>query len=91
MVSFGNASGAVPPISLSQLAQNGSLHVTRPTLGTHTTSRANVDAMTGELFAMVSSGKVRIDPPKRYPLEEVANAHYDLEGRKTTGSLVLAP
>src|SRR5262249_18419538 len=89
MVSFGNASGPVPPISLLQLAQKGSLHVTRPTLATHTVTRENIDAMTSELFSMVSSGAVHIDPPARYPLEDAARAHRDLESRATTGSLVL--
>jgi NADPH2:quinone reductase len=91
MVSFGNASGAVPPITLSQLALKGSLHVTRPTLGTHQSSRANVDAMTADLFAIVTSGAVTITPPARYALEDAARAHRDLEARKTTGSLVLIP
>ena len=91
MVSFGNASGAVPPITLGQLAQKGSLHVTRPTLGTHMVSRETVDRMTSELFAMVSAEKVKIDPPARYALENAEQAHRDLESRKTTGSLVLAP
>lgn len=91
MVSFGNASGAVPPITLGQLAQKGSLHVTRPTLGTHQRSRENVDAMTGDLFAMISSGAVKIAPPALYALDDVARAHRDLEARKTTGSLVLVP
>jgi NADPH2:quinone reductase len=91
MVSFGNASGAVPPITLGQLAQKGSLHVTRPTLGTHQSSRSNVDAMTKDLFAMVTSGAIRIEPPTRYALEDVERAHRDLEARKTTGSLVLVP
>jgi NADPH2:quinone reductase len=91
MVSFGNASGAVPPISISQLAQKGSLHVTRPTLNAHQSSRENVDAMTSDLFAQVASGAVVIDPPARYPLEDAERAHRDLEARKTTGSLVLIP
>lgn len=89
MVSFGNASGPVPPISIGVLAQKGSLHLTRPTLNAHQSSRENVDAMTRELFEIVSSGAVVIDPPARYPLEDAERAHRDLEGRKTTGSLVL--
>ena len=91
MVSFGNASGPVPPIMLSQLAQKGSLHVTRPTLGTHQSTRANVDAMASDLFHMVASGAVEIEPPRRYPLEDAARAHRDLEARKTTGSLIPVP
>jgi NADPH2:quinone reductase len=91
MVSFGNASGAVPPISLSVLAQKGSLHVTRPTLNTHQSTRAAVDAMTDDLFAVVERGAVTIDPPARYQLADAEKAHRDLEGRKTTGSLILIP
>jgi NADPH2:quinone reductase len=91
MVSFGNASGAVPPVTLTQLAQKGSLHVTRPTLGTHQATREAVDAMTSDLFAMVTSGAVKIEQPTRYALEDVERAHRDLEARKTTGSLVLIP
>jgi NADPH2:quinone reductase len=89
MVSFGNASGPVPPISLTQLA--GSLHVTRPALNAHTARRENVEAMTRELFDMVSSGKVKIEPPKRYQLEDAAQAHRDLESRATTGASILVP
>ena len=91
MVSFGNASGPVPPISLGQLAQKGSLHVTRPTLGTHLATREAAGAMSGELFEHVLAGTITIDPPRCYKLEEAAQAHRDLEGRVTTGSLVLVP
>jgi NADPH2:quinone reductase len=91
MVSFGNASGAVPPISIGQLAQHGSLHVTRPTLFTHITDRETAQAMADELFAHVASGAIAIAPPRTYPLAEVAAAHRDLEGRATTGALVLVP
>ena len=91
MVSFGNASGPVPPISLAQLARKGSLHVTRPTLHTHTASRAAVDEMTRELFEVVASGAVRVEPPTLYPLADAARAHCDLEARATTGALVLVP
>ncbi|MGN6103640.1 MAG: quinone oxidoreductase family protein, partial [Kofleriaceae bacterium] len=91
MVSFGNASGPVPPVHLAQLAQKGSLHVTRPTLFTHYASRQAVDEMAGELFEMVTSGKVRIDEPRVYPLDRAADAHRDLEARTTTGASVLVP
>jgi NADPH2:quinone reductase len=89
MVSFGNASGPVPPINLAQLVQKGSLHVTRPSLNTH--SSVAVHEMADELFAMVTSGKVAIDPPRRYALADAAQAHRDLEARLTTGALVLVP
>jgi NADPH2:quinone reductase len=89
MVSFGNASGPVPPINLGELMRRGSLHATRPTLGTHTAVACA--AMAAELFEMVTSGKLTIDPPRRYALADAAQAHRDLEGRATTGALVLVP
>jgi len=89
MVSFGNASGPVPPINLGELMRKGSLHATRPTLGTHTAVACA--AMAAELFEMVTSGKLTIDPPRRYALADAAQAHRDLEGRATTGALVLVP
>jgi NADPH2:quinone reductase len=91
MVSFGNASGPVPPIQLIQLSQKGSLHVTRPTLNTHLATRETAQAMADDLFAKVTSGAVTIDPPRRYALEDAAQAHRDLESRTTTGALVLVP
>jgi NADPH2:quinone reductase len=91
MVSFGSASGPVPPFSLNELASRGSLYITRPTLFTHTAKRENLDAMAGELFAMVESGRVKIDTSQRYALADVAQAHRDLEARKTTGSVILLP
>jgi NADPH2:quinone reductase len=91
MVSFGNASGPVPPVSLGQLAQKGSLYVTRPTLGTHLATREAAQEMTDELFAMVGSGRIVIDEPRRYPLAAAADAHRDLEARATTGASVLVP
>ncbi|MFT4100950.1 MAG: quinone oxidoreductase [Burkholderiaceae bacterium] len=89
MVSFGNASGPVPPMALTAL--KGSLYLTRPTLLVHTANRANLDQMSGELMKLVSSGKIRIRIDQRYPLAEVARAHRDLESRKTTGSTLLIP
>jgi NADPH2:quinone reductase len=91
MVSFGNASGAVPPISLLSLSSKGSLYVTRPTLFTHTATREIAQEMADELFAMVTAGKVRIEIGQTYALADAARAHMDLEGRKTTGSTVLLP
>jgi NADPH:quinone reductase len=91
MVSFGNASGPVPPVSLGILAQKGSIYVQRPTLGTYTATREAAQAMADELFAMVTSGKVKIPVERRYPLADAAKAHRDLEGRVTTGAGVLVP
>ncbi len=91
MVSFGNASGPVPPFNLGLLSQKGSLFVTRPTLGHYTAKRADLEATAQELFDVVSSGKVSIDIAQRYALKEAAEAHRDLEARKTTGASVLLP
>lgn len=91
MVSFGNASGPVPPFNLGLLSQKGSLFVTRPTLGHYTAKRADLEATAQELFDMVSSGKVSIDIAQRYALKDAAEAHRDLEARKTTGASVLLP
>ncbi|HEU4611308.1 MAG TPA: quinone oxidoreductase [Kofleriaceae bacterium] len=89
MVSFGNASGAVPPISVLSLSAKGSLYLTRPTLNTHLADRSVGEQMARELFEMVTSGKVKIEIGQRYKLEDAAQAHRDLEGRKTTGSSIL--
>ena len=91
MVSFGNASGAVPPVNLGILSTKGSLFVTRPTLATHIASRGDLVERSNALFDAVKSGKVKIETTKRYKLAEAAQAHRDLEGRKTTGSIVLIP
>lgn len=91
MVSYGNASGPVPPINLGTLAAKGSLYVTRPTIFTHLATRESTQAMADDLFEMVGSGQVKIRVDQRYPLAEVARAHRDLEARKTTGSTVLLP
>ena len=91
MVSFGNASGAVPPVNLGILSTKGSLYVTRPTLATYIAARADLVKRSNDLFNAVKSGKVKIETTARYKLAEAANAHRDLEGRKTTGSVVLVP
>ena len=91
MVSFGNASGAVPPFSVGVLAQKGSLFLTRPTLATYTASAEDLAKAARDLFAVVKSGKVKISVNQTYPLREAAQAHRDLEARKTTGSTVLVP
>jgi NADPH2:quinone reductase len=91
MVSFGNASGAVPPFNAGILAQKGSLFLTRPTLATYAASRESLVKMARELFAVVKSGKVKIAVNQTYPLRDAAQAHQDLEARRTTGSTVLLP
>jgi NADPH2:quinone reductase len=91
MVSFGNASGPVPPFDLLQLSAKGSLFLTRPTLMHYTAKRDELLALGDELFAMVTSGRVKIEVNQRYPLREAAQAHIDLEARKTTGSTILLP
>ena len=91
MASFGNASGPVPPFNLGVLAQKGSLFLTRPTLFTYTNKREDLERAARELFAVVKSKAVKISINQTYPLKEAAQAHRDLESRKTTGSTVLLP
>jgi NADPH2:quinone reductase len=91
MASFGNASGPVPPFAPGALGPKGSLYLTRQTLFTHIATRESTQAMADELFAVVGSGAVKIHIDQRYPLAEVAQAHRDLEARKTTGCTVLLP
>lgn len=91
MVSFGQASGKIPPIDVGILAAHGSLFLTRPTLFTYTATRGELEATANELFQLVLSGTVKIEVTKTYPLSEAAQSHRDLEGRKTTGSVVLLP
>jgi len=91
MISFGNASGPVPPVNLGTLAAKGSLQVTRPTLFTHIARHEDCQAMARHLFDKVTSGAVTIRVDQRFPLAEVAQAHRVLESRATTGSTVLLP
>lgn len=91
MVSYGNSSGPVPPFSPLVLAAKGSLFLTRPTLMTYTARREDLLATAAELFEVVRSGAVRIEIRQTYPLAEAAQAHRDLEARRTTGSTVLLP
>jgi len=91
MVSFGNASGPVPPVNPAILAMKGSLFLTRPTLVTYTAKREDLVAAAEELFGVVASGAVRVTINHRYPLAEAAAAHRALEQRGTTGSIVLIP
>ena len=89
MVTFGNASGPVPPVEPGLLAQKGSLFLTRPTLFTYTATRAGLDEAANELFDVVASGKVKVEVKQRFALKNVAEAHRVLEARKTSGSTVL--
>jgi NADPH2:quinone reductase len=91
LVSFGNSSGPVAPFEPGILAAKGSLFLTRPTLMTYTAKREDLVAAAEELFAVVGSGAVKIEVNQTYPLAEAAQAHRDLEARKTTGSTVLLP
>jgi len=91
LVGFGNASGPVPPFELGRLAAMGSLYITRPTLMTYTAKRDDLVATARDLFDVVQSGAVKIEINQTYPLSETAQAHRDLEARKTTGSTILLP
>lgn len=91
MVSYGNASGPPPEINPLLLSQKGSLFLTRPTLFDYTASVEDLDGTAADLFEVIASGAVSIAPPTRYKLADAAQAHSDLEARKTTGSLVLTP
>ena len=91
LASFGNASGPVPSFAPGLLGPKGSLYMTRATLFTHIATREATQAMADDLFAVVGSGQVKIRVDQRYDLADVAQAHRDLEARKTTGSTVLTP
>jgi NADPH:quinone reductase len=91
MVSFGAASGPVPPYDIGTLATKGSLFLTRPTFSTYTAARADLAASAAALFAVVASGAVKIQVNQTYRLEDAAAAHIALESRQTTGSTVLLP
>ena len=89
MASFGNASGPVAPMAPGILGPKGSLYLTRQTLFTHIATRESTQAMADDLFAIVGSGQVKIRIDQRYPLEQVQQAHRDMEARKTTGCSIL--
>src|SRR4051794_22067512 len=89
MVSFGNASGPPDPLPPNILAQKGSLYLTRPTLYHYIATREQLEQSANELFDIVSSGKVKVEVKQRFPLKDAAEAHRQLEARKTTGSTVL--
>lgn len=91
MVSFGNASGSPPAVSPLVLSQKGSLFLTRPTLFHYTATAEQLDETAADLFEVLEKGAVKVAPPAAYALADAAQAHRDLEARKTTGSLVLKP
>jgi NADPH2:quinone reductase len=91
MVLFGGSSGAVPPFDLIALSQKGSLYVTRPTLVNYTATREELVARSGAVFGMIASGRLKLRSEHDYPLAQAQQAHRDLEGRKTTGKLLLIP
>jgi NADPH2:quinone reductase len=91
MVTFGNASGPVPPVDLGELAKRGSLFITRPSLFAYSAKREDLVHMAGELFDVVGSGKVKIEVQQKYALKDAAQAQADLAARKTTGSTILVP
>ncbi|MBJ9593113.1 MULTISPECIES: quinone oxidoreductase family protein [Burkholderia] len=90
-VSFGNASGPLPPIDSKEFSSRGSLFFTRPTLFSYIAKRADLESAAAELFDVILSGKVKTSINQRYPLAEVGRAHAELEARKTTGSTILVP
>jgi NADPH:quinone reductase len=89
MVLFGGSSGAVPPFDLIKLSQKGSLYVTRPTLGHYTAAREELEWRANDVLQMIVRGDLKLRIHKVYPLQEAQQAHRDLEGRKTTGKLLL--
>ncbi len=91
VVLFGGASGPVPPLDLMQLSLKGSLFVTRPTLGHYTLTREELEWRAKDILNMIAAGELRLRIHKTYPLAEIQQAHRDLEGRKTTGKLLLLP
>jgi NADPH2:quinone reductase len=90
LVCYGQSSGPIPPVNLSVLSAK-SATISRPVMFHYTGTRADLLRVAGALFEVVAAGAVRIDPPARYALQDAARAHQDLEGRRTTGSLVLIP
>ncbi len=91
MVSFGNASGSPAPLDLQQLAANGSLYITRPTMLSYTATEEELRQSSADVFERILSGDIRVEINQRYPLADVQQAHHDLQSRKTTGSTVLLP
>jgi NADPH2:quinone reductase len=90
-VSYGAASGAVPPFDIALLAQKGSLFVTRPTLMTYSATRPALLAMADDMFKLVLAGKIKSEARQRFALKDATAAHRALESRATTGATVLIP
>ena len=91
LVLFGGSSGAVPPFDLIKLSQKGSLYITRPTLVNYTMTREELEWRANDVLGWIAAGKLKLRIHKAYPLADAAQAHRDLEGRKTTGKLLLIP
>jgi len=91
MISFGNASGPLPPINTGDLNQRGSLYFTRPTMGHYTATRPDLELSAGRVIAAIKKKQLKIRINQTYPLKDAAQAHRDLEARKTTGSILLLP
>ncbi len=91
MVLYGGSSGAVPPFDPMRLTQRGSLFLSRPSLAHYTASRAELEQRSGDVFGMIASGKLKLRIGHEYPLTQAQQAHRDLEGRKTTGKVLLIP
>ncbi|MCW5773498.1 MAG: quinone oxidoreductase [Rhodospirillaceae bacterium] len=91
MVSFGNASGPLPPINSVDLVSRGSLFFTRPTMASYTATREDLELSAGRVMSAIKTGKLKIRINQTYPLKDAAEAHRDLESRKTTGSILLLP
>ena len=91
LVLFGGASGAVPPFDPMRLSQGGSLFLTRPSMAHHIRDRAELTTRTDDLFAMVADGSLDVRIGARFPLDRAADAHRALEGRQTTGKVLLVP
>ncbi len=91
LMSFGNASGPVPPFEIGRLGALGSLKITRPTLFTHTSDHATCQQMAAEVFDKVAKGEIKLQINQRYALDDIAQAHKDLEARQTTGATIITP
>jgi len=91
MVLYGGSSGAVPPFDLIQLSTRGSLYITRPTLKDYTATRGELELRAGEVLGWVADGSLKLRLEYSYPLADAAQAHRDLEARKTTGKVLLIP